>query len=232
MQSLNEILNFNNTVGGSASITKINIQLPNKCPHCFIGIKPIVIYKTLYDDKLKLPVAILFQCPSCQKYFVSSYKINGSFDNSISGYNSLLINYTYKNTVEYDLPEELETVSTTFKEIYVQSLTAEAEGLSQITGIGYRKSIEFLIKDFLINCQNEEASKVASISLSQAVNKLESQKIKDLARASIWLGNDETHYLKKYQDKDINDMKRFIRALSYFISSEITASEAQDFISQ
>jgi len=66
--------------------------------------------------------------------------------------------------------------------------------------------------------------------LSQAIDKLQSQKIKDLVKASIWLGNDETHYIKKYEDKDINDMKRFIRALAYFISPELTASEAQEFI--
>lgn len=44
------------------------------------------------------------------------------------------------------------------------------------------------------------------------------------------LGNDETHYLKKYADKDVNDMKKFIQALAYFISSELAADEAHEFI--
>lgn len=224
-----ELILFAKTNGTSCNI---NIDFPNKCPHCFNGIKPPIIYKTAFDDKLKLPVAIFFQCPSCQKYFTNAYKVYGAFDNSISGYGSELIEYTYKAFVEYNLPTELNGISPTFVDIYTQSLTAESDGLSQICGIGYRKSIEFLVKDFLISFQKEDSEKIAKLPLSQAINKLESPKIKSLALASVWLGNDETHYQRKYADKDITDMKKFIRALAYFISSELTASEANDFINQ
>ncbi|WP_434565130.1 DUF4145 domain-containing protein [Thermoanaerobacterium thermosaccharolyticum] len=223
-----EILSFK--LRNSQNHCSIKVDIVDYCPHCFKGIKPHIIYTTEYDDKLKSAVAILFQCPSCQKYFVNAYETYGLFDNSISAYHSNLIPYTYKPLVEYDLPEELESISKAFKEIYIQTLKAEAEDLSQIAGIGYRKSIEFLIKDFLISYQKEDTDKISKMPLSQAIDKIESQKIRDLAKASVWLGNDETHYLKKYEDRDINDMKRFIRALAYFISSELTASEAQKFI--
>ena len=66
--------------------------------------------------------------------------------------------------------------------------------------------------------------------LSQAIDKFNNPKIIALAKASTWLGNDETHYLKKYADKDVNDMKKFIQALAYFISSELEADEAHEFI--
>lgn len=224
---LSEILLFKTK--NSSNSFNIKVNMVDKCPHCFNGIKPHIVIKTEFDDKLKSPVAILFQCPSCERYFVNAYRL-ASFDSSISAYQSNMIPYTYKQLVEYDLPEEIEKVSKSFTEIYTQALTAESEGLSQITGIGYRKSIEFLIKDFLITYQNEDADKIAKLPLSQAIDKLESQKIRNLARASVWLGNDETHYIKKYDDKDVNDMKRFIRALAFFISSELTAGEAQEFV--
>lgn len=214
----------------SNSSNYISIDVPNKCPHCFDSIRPHIVSKTDYDDKLKLNVAVLYQCPSCQKYFANEYHLNNSFNNSISAFESVLIPYVYKSLVKYDLPDELENISHTFVEIYTQSLTAESDGLSQICGIGFRKAIEFLVKDFLINFQKEDSDKIAKLQLSQAISKLESHKIKSLALASVWLGNDETHYQRKYADKDVNDMKKFIRALAYFISSELTASEAQDFI--
>lgn len=220
---------FNNKSGGS---TNIKINMTNVCPHCFIKIIPQIVSKTAYDEKLKSNVAILFICPSCSRFFVNEFKPHTVFSNSIAGYDSDLITYSYKQMVKYDLPEELSGISPLFKDIYIQSLTSEAEGLSHISGIGFRKSIEFLLKDFLINYQNEDCEKIAKLSLSQAINKLESKKVKDLARASVWLGNDETHYQRKYEDKDINDMKRFIRALAYFISSELTASEADDFVNE
>ncbi len=226
-----EIIKFPLKENPRASVN-IEVKITNTCPHCYTGIKPDIIYTTEFDPKLKSPVAILFQCPSCQKYFVNAYKPHNVPDASIQAYRSDLIPYTYKRLVKYDLPEELESISKTFKEIYTQTLTAEAEGLSHITGIGYRKAIEFLIKDFLIAYQNEDADKVSKMPLSQAIDKLDSQKIRDLAKASVWLGNDETHYLRKYEDKDVGDMKRFIRALAYFISSELTAREAQEFINR
>lgn len=46
-----------------------------------------------------------------------------------------------------------------------------------------------------------------------------------LAKAATWIGNDETHYTRKYEDKDISDMKKYIRALSNYLSSEYLVSE-------
>ena len=33
----------------------------------------------------------------------------------------------------------------------------------------------------------------------------------DRSRANTWLGNDETHYIRRWQDKQINDLKRLIQ---------------------
>lgn len=224
-----EIVKF--SLKDSNNFYNISVDIPNKCPHCFNSMRPHISRKTDFDVRLRLPVAILYQCTSCQKYFANEYEITDYYQ-QIDGYDSRQIIYSYKSLATYDLPNELNNISETFIEIYIQSLTAELDGLSQICGIGYRKAIEFLVKDFLINFQQEDSEKISKLSLSQAVNKIESQKIKNLALASVWLGNDETHYLRKYEDKDINDMKKFIKALAYFISSELTASEAQDFINQ
>ena len=56
-------------------------------------------------------------------------------------------------------------LSPTFCEIYNQSYSAEQLGLDQISGVGYRKALEFLIKDYLIslNPENEETIKKKSL---------------------------------------------------------------------
>lgn len=56
------------------------------------------------------------------------------------------------------------------------------------------------------------------------------RKIKNLAKASIWIGNDETHYVRKYEDKDIKDLKRFISATVAYITYELIADSAQEFV--
>ena len=40
---------------------------------------------------------------------------------------------------------------------------------------------------------------------------VEDANIKACAKRAVWLGNDETHYVKKWGDKDISDLKVLIK---------------------
>ena len=35
--------------------------------------------------------------------------------------------------------------------------------------------------------------------------------IKAVAKRAVWLGNDETHYVRKWEEKDVQDLKGLIR---------------------
>ncbi len=60
------------------------------------------------------------------------------------------------------------------------------------------------------------------------INKvIDKNMIKTLAEKSEWIGNDEAHYVKIQDDRDINDMKNFIDALVYFISMSLIVDDAQ-----
>lgn len=216
----------------------IKIQVPNICPHCNKSIKADVLgfhgiseekFNELQNKKTSfLNIAIPLLCTACKKYFIQPYRL------TYSNYNffTVPLKYEANYNIEYTLPEELESVSEEFKKIYSQALVAEKMNLNLIAGVGIRKSVEFLVKDYLINLQNEDKEIISKKPLSQAINMIDNSKIKALALAVTWLGNDETHYERKYTDKDINDMKRFIKALAYHVASEIHASEAGDFISE
>jgi hypothetical protein len=45
-------------------------------------------------------------------------------------------------------------------------------------------------------------------------------RIKSTARRVVWLGNDETHYYRTWEDKDIKDMKILIDLTLHWIESE------------
>lgn len=45
-------------------------------------------------------------------------------------------------------------------------------------------------------------------------------RIKSTARRAVWLGNDETHYYRTWEDKDIKDMKILIDLTLHWIESE------------
>jgi len=117
---------------------------------------------------------------------------------------------------------EVAEVSPTFKTIYEQASAAENYGLDQISGVGYRKALEFLIKDFCIYKMPDDEEKIKSSLLGQVIsNHVEDANLKTCANRAAWLGNDETHYVRKWEDKDINDLKTLIELSCVWIKSNV-----------
>jgi len=49
------------------------------------------------------------------------------------------------------------------------------------------------------------------------------------ATRAAWLGNDEVHYQRKWEDKDVQDLKRFIALTVHWIQmEELTKKAAED----
>ena len=66
----------------------------------------------------------------------------------------------------------------------------------QICGTGYRKSLEFLIKDYLISTLPEDQHEaIKNKFLNNCIrDNISNINIKTVASRAVWLGNDETHY--------------------------------------
>ena len=127
--------------------------------------------------------------------------------------------------------KHIEELSKSFVEIFNEAHSAEVYNLNNISGIGYRKALEFLIKDYCIYKNPNKENEIKSKLLGQVINDfIDSDKIKNLAKASTWLGNDETHYIRKFEDKDINDLKTFINATVNFIIYDLVSDEASSLI--
>tara|TARA_R110000850_G_scaffold183823_1_gene309402 strand:+ start:158 stop:367 length:210 start_codon:yes stop_codon:yes gene_type:complete len=45
--------------------------------------------------------------------------------------------------------------------------------------------------------------------------------VKVCASRAAWIGNDETHYVRKWGEKDINDLKTLLRLTSAWILNEL-----------
>ncbi len=93
-------------------------------------------------------------------------------------------------------------------------------------GIGYRKAIEFLIKDYLITTFPDKKEAILKAKLGQCIsNYVSDPKVKMCAERATWLGNDETHYVRTWLDKDLQDLKDLIKLTQYWISSDILTSD-------
>jgi hypothetical protein len=131
-----------------------------------------------------------------------------------------------KPSVQGSFAEGIAEISPSFVEIHSQAQEAEGLGLTTLVGIGYRKAIEFLIKDYLRRTLPDEEEAILRATLSQCINNYVSDpKVKMCAERATWLGNDETHYVRTWLDRDLQDLKVLIKLTQYWISSDILTSD-------
>ena len=201
---------------------------PNICPLCNAGVANDVSFEGHINDQhgCTIQFCTVTHCYACDSFFLSVYKYS-SKDNMY--YPDKLFPHQFKPSA---FPEHIKKLSPDFISLYRESEQAEAEGLFGICGMGYRKAIEFLIKDYLIMQANispdtgeEDINKIKRLQLSQAINQISDARVKNLAFKATWLGNDQAHYQKKFKNRDVSDMKKFIKAMIYCIELEITLTE-------
>jgi hypothetical protein len=91
-------------------------------------------------------------------------------------------------------------------------MEAESAGFDQLVGIGLRKALEFLIKDYCAAENSSADAAIRSSTLASCISQFISDpNIKECAKRAVWLGNDETHYVRKWETKDINDLKLLVK---------------------
>lgn len=216
---------------------ELRIEIPNTCPHCHETMNPEIIKNTdckilkndnIFDTDISKKIAIVFLCTSCEQFFLQPYVLK---DSLLTGFK--IEKEDYKKIIKkskYDLNPEISSFSKDFIEIYTQAIEAERLGLYHLAGIGLRKSLEFLVKDYLINFIGEDKIVISKMQMSQAINKIESIDIKALALVITWLGNDEAHYKREFINKDIKDIKKVIKVLSSLMSHQIILKECHEMI--
>jgi hypothetical protein len=107
-------------------------------------------------------------------------------------------------------------------EVFVQASAAEQYQLAQVAGPGCRKSLEFLVKDYCISVHPDKRDTIMATLLGPCIQTyVDDQNIKDCARMAAWLGNDETHYERRWVDKDISDLKTLIELTTNWIRNHV-----------
>lgn len=188
-----------------------------KCPFC--GVINIPEYLFLKNVERSDFFNVFTKCtnPTCRNMFITQFSTVG------------VRKPVFTKILPTALPEKrtfsniISELSPNFCEIYNQAYIAEQTNLMQICGTGYRKSLEFLIKDYLISTLPEDQHEaIKNKFLNNCIrDNISNINIKTVASRAVWLGNDETHYTRKWEDKDINDLKSIIELTLHWIESEI-----------
>lgn len=196
-------------IAGSTSKTGYR-GIPDTSPRCYASIYPRAVSGVRRLTEKNDQLQITFQCvkQECQEIFIGIYLL--SMQNREHVYRlAYVLPWTAKAEVFSD---QITKISPAFCEIYNQSLTAEIMSLSEIVGIGLRKSLEFLIKDFTSYQNPNKEDDIKKSFLGNVIkNYVNDPNVKRCAELAVWLGNDEAHYLRKWENKDISDLKTLIR---------------------
>jgi hypothetical protein len=199
---------------------------PDHCPLCHNKIIPTARYGHLLGAVSESRLEIAYTCPSakCGKLFIAYF----------TGPDVRLMQEAYclQSTAPWQrISREFHNcilaTSPNFCDIYNQALAAEHYQLTQIRGVGYRKSLEFLIKDYVISKHPEGAEAIKAAPLGACIEAyVTDANTKEVAKRATWLGNDEAHYERRWIDKELGDLKRMIDLVLHWIQAEKLTADA------
>ncbi|MFM1538406.1 DUF4145 domain-containing protein [Helcococcus bovis] len=171
------------------------IQVPLQCPHCGLNSHVKHVSNVITDtyDEIKFILEV-YKYPCCGSHVFALYKnFNDKFE---------LINFYPRHLA--NLEESIKNISPRFVQMYSDCLFAYNENMFDLAGCGFRNALEILIKDYAIKELKEDPNSVAKTTLFNAIDKyLPDDKLKKSADVVRILGNDFTHYQRKYEKYDV-----------------------------
>lgn len=208
------------TTGDSSKPTVEVDNHPDACPIChrFMSISGIYFIHINWGV-----VQGLYQCANldCHQLFLSTFERR-------AGDPSYFLSRSEPFT-PYDVRvrKQIEEISPEFAETYKQAHRAKQSNLDKVAGAGFRRALEFLVKDYASREADEETKeKIRRKPLVQSIkDHVPEDGIRTVAERAAWLGNDETHYLRKWEEKDVNDLIALIDSVVNWIVMHLTTEE-------
>lgn len=189
------------------------VAVADYCPYCHKHQKPQIEQGFMTE---KNSIKIVYRCTNtdCNEIFVSTYQRRDD------GFFEFRWNETGIPKSE-DFGDEIEKISGKFVQIYNEAIEAESHNLEEISGVGFRKALEFLMKDYCIQLHPDDKEKIIKMTLANVIKTyVKDVNIKSIAQRAVWLGNDETHYYRKWEGKTVEDVKNLIELTVYWIKME------------
>lgn len=182
---------------------------PITCPHCNISTAS-TLEKWNELSSIKNYLNVIFQCTSCKKQYYVCYIETSTFNTF-----EVLDIFPQSKYLTRDFPETINTLSPAFSDLYNQAYFAEQHKKYDIAGMGYRKALEVLVKDFAINSLQKSPDEVIKKPLAKAISDyLTGFDTFVSAECIRVLGNDYTHYELRYDNVDFSYLRKY---LDFFI---------------
>lgn len=219
--------------------------LPDGCPHCHHAGKQILAQAEMVwlRRMQEHDLWVMMKCPrhQCGKPYFAVYE-EPPFSLRMPGDDTYKWKYsTPWSPQKHQRNADIENISPDFYDILDQAAAPEQHRLPLIAGAGYRKALEYLVKDYVlvpylqryeVAKQSNDAAAVEQIEQeiktilgrnlggkNGVISLMPDEKLQKVAERAVWLGNDEVHYTRKWTDKDIGDLKTITGMVVNIITS-------------
>ena len=213
------------------------------CPLCHFGMDlSQYSWRNFHDwshaDQQDFSIFSMYVCPHCHRGFVVVHKmvVSGGCEGAGECVVREESQAAYPHIVKLsDMDDVVYSVSPKFYDVYQQCLTAKANGLYDLYGMGFRKAVEYLVTDFAIKMRPEENDKIRDMSLHNRIMRyISDDDVRKTLLACKLLGNNEVHYDNSNTSDDmilfeklIGDVIRYIgRALRQVRVEEINKTKS------
>ena len=188
------------------------VEVPDACPICHRHSEIEVVRAEAIDNGAG--VQAIFRCAytGCRQFFFCYYGPRPSSEPQA-------VRPVKPQPSAFS--DAVRSISPIFVQIFDEAEEAAHNGLINVAGPGYRKSFEFLIKDYAKSLAPAKAGEIESrFSGAVVADYISDARIQAVAKRCLWLGNDETHYLKKWTAHDIGDLVALIKLVAHWIDIE------------
>ena len=223
-------------IDGELTTIGFHVPEPQVCPVCLHNLhpKPVAAYVRFEGhpgNSKPAALEVAFACPrkDCQRLFIARFTANTGTTPIKSAEDQWILDECIPTTFQERIFDPvIATVSPHFQSMYGQASRAEHDGLDLICGAGYRKSLEFLVKDYANGKDASRAEEIKKMALANCIAEFaKDPRVKSMAERATWLGNDETHYVRKWPDKDLKDLKSLIDLTVHWIIAEVLTEQLE-----
>jgi len=205
---------FNYQINQSHNVS-VEADVPDDCPVCGRLIIFNHVASSFAENKKQVQLVLKCNNVECNSFLILWFDV---------GINSQLTLAKVEPPIlpPENISQHIKDISPDFISIYQEAREAKERNLLQIAGPGYRKAFEFLIKDYAKSISDPaKHGDIEKLFAGNVVSQFISHtRIQAAAKRALWLGNDETHYLRKWVNQDINDLITLIELTLHWVEIE------------
>ena len=133
-------------------------RVPDTCPICHYRVEPRFRHATLRGENIQGRAQVVYLCTNqkCWNLFIATYERVGSHAVDYPDERFTFQGLAPWNPEVVGFPSEIEQLSPKFIQVFTEARAAQGMGLTNLVGLGMRKALECLIKDFAISAHPVE----------------------------------------------------------------------------